>query len=409
MNIVSGLIIKNEEWIIGKTLESLSVYCSTIIVLDDNSTDNTAKICQSFPKVKYLKYRDHPEYKMEEGKKRIVLWNEIKQHNPDYVLLLDGDEIPTPSIVNFLNKIDTNVNCWKVRMVNLWKDENTYRVDKFKTSRGANINHDPFSENAWRKTVLLKYDKNYNYIYDEKCEKGPVSKFHPLPDNTPEVIKNTEDFYIIHYGKMADSFTTGKKNMLYAKMEEYEGRGSFQTRLLHHETCRLEGTPIYKTCPESWFWNIEDRGETVIEGGNIFSNANGTISNYNLNEKINLLGLIETVKHGMRSNHYHPVQTQQLLVVSGKALSISKDLNKYDSKIKVQMIKAGDLVITPPYVAHTNIYLEKTVQMNLVNGNRDKDKFGIHTINYELVSESKKKEYIKEYETFIMNQKLEKK
>ena len=46
--------------------------------------------------------------------------------------------------------------------------------------------------------------------------------------------------------------------------------------------------------------------------------------------------------------------------------------------------------------------------MNLVNGNRDKDKFGIHTINYELVSENKKIEYIKEYEFFMMNKKLEK-
>ena len=398
MKLIAGLVIKNEEWIIGKTLESLSVYCSKIIILDDNSTDNTKHICKSFPKVEYLKHRVHPEYKMEEGKKRIVLWNEIKKYNPDYILLLDGDEIPTPSIIKFLNNIDKNVNCWRVRMINLWRDKNTYRIDKFKTSKGVNINHDPFSENAWRKTVLLKYDKNYNYIYDKTCQKGPVSKFHPLPDNTPNIIKNTEDFYIIHYGKLSKSYVSGEKNKLYAKMEEFEGKGNFKSRLLHHESCRLEGKPIYKTCVKEWFWNIEDRGEIVVKGSNIFSNENGTISNYDLNEKINLLGLIETVKYGMRSNHYHPEQTQQLLVVSGKALSISKDLNKYNSEIKVQVVHSGDLVITPPYVAHTNIYLENTVQMNLVNGNRDKDKFNKHTIKYELVSNLEKKRYILEYE-----------
>ena len=324
MNILAGLVIKNEEWIIAKTLETLSIYCSKIIILDDNSKDDTAKICKSFPKVKYLKYRDHPEYKMEEGKKRVVLWNEIKQYNPDYVLLLDGDEIPTPSIVDFLNNIDKSVNCWRVRMINLQRDENTYRIDKFNTSRGTNINHDPFSKNAWRKSVLLKYNKNYNYKYDKTCEKGPVSKFHPLPDNTPAPIKDTEDFYIIHYGKLSESYTSGKKNMLYAKMEEFEGRGNYNSRLLHHETCRLEGTPIYVSCHESWFWNIKDRDEIVISGKDVFSNYNGTISNYNLNEKVNLLGLIESVKHGMRSNHYHPFQTQQLLVISGFMRSSGK-------------------------------------------------------------------------------------
>ena len=397
MRLIAGLIIKDEEWIIGKVLEILSVYCTKIIILDDNSTDTTAKICKEFPKVEFYKYRKHPVYKREEGKQRIELWNYVIKYNPDYVLLLDGDEIPTPSIVNFLDKMDKNVNCWRVRMINLWGDSNHYRIDNFVTSRGVNIVHNPFVKNAWKKTVLLKYNSNYKYVYDEKVEKGPVSKFHPLPDNTPQLIRDTDDFFIIHYGKISSSFTSGKKNANYAKMEEYEGKGNYKERLQHHETCRLEGKPIFKTCPKEWFWDIKTRGETIVKGANIFENQNGIISNYNLNEKINLLGLIYTCKYGMRSNHYHPIQEQKVLNIKGKYLSISKDLNKYNAKIKVELVSDGDLIITPPYVAHTNIFLEDTISINLVNGDRNAETFNEHTIKYELVSPEEKVKYIEEY------------
>lgn len=394
MKLVAGLAIKNEEWIIGKVLESLSIYCDTIVITDDNSSDNTEIICKRYPKVKFYKRPEHLWYKREEGKQRIELWNYVVQENPDYILLLDGDEVPTPSIKNFLDNIDNEVNCWRIRMINLYKDEEHYRTDKFITSTGININNDPFDKNAWKKTVLLKYDKNYKYIYDEKCEKGPVSKFHPLPDNTPEVIKDTDEFYIIHYGKISDKFLSGDKNKEYAKMEEYEKKGSYIERLNHHEICRLEGPKEYKKCPKEWYWNIEDRKEIILKGKDVFENSSGSISNYLLNENINWLGLIYTVKHAMRSNHYHPEQEQKVLVIKGKYLSVSKDLLKYNSKINVTVVSEGDLIITPPNVAHTNIFLEDTISINLVNGDRYKEDFDKHTIKYELVNDNEKNEYI---------------
>ena len=50
-NIVAMYRIKNEEKWIKKSLESVLDICSEAVILDDGSTDNTLKICQSFDKV----------------------------------------------------------------------------------------------------------------------------------------------------------------------------------------------------------------------------------------------------------------------------------------------------------------------------------------------------------------------
>ena len=137
--------------------------------------------------------------------------------------------------------------------------------------------------------------------------------------------------------------------------------------------------------------DIKDRCELVIRGKDTFKNENGTI------EPINWLGLIHTKKYSMRSNHYHPVQEQKVLIIEGKYLTISKDLDNPNSELKMIIVKGGDLVITPPNVVHTHIFLEDTISINLVNGDRDNDNFDKHTIKYELVSEKEKNEYIEKY------------
>ena len=172
--------------------------------------------------------------------------------------MLDADEIPTPSFINFFKNIDKSVNCWCVRFINLFKDENHYRKDNFITPTGVRMTHDPFLNNGWRKHILLKYDKNFNYSYNKKKIIGGISNHHPLPEIMPEPIKNTEDFYIIHYGKIAPRYISGEKDKLYAEIEVAAGRGSYQKRLLHHYLCRTgygKNGPEYEECKKKWFWN----------------------------------------------------------------------------------------------------------------------------------------------------------
>ena len=108
------------------------------------------------------------------------------------------------------------------------------------------------------------------------------------------------------------------------------------------------------------------REEVIINGRDSFKDVRGNIDNYYLTEPINWIGLITTKgikenKNSIRANHYHPEQEQKVLVISGSYISIYKDLTDKNSTIKHHLIRAGDLVITPPNLAQAQIFLEDTI------------------------------------------------
>ncbi|MEK6823653.1 MAG: hypothetical protein AABY06_01335 [Nanoarchaeota archaeon] len=141
----------------------------------------------------------------------------------------------------------------------------------------------------------------------------------------------------------------------------------------------------------------KDSVETIIKGQNLFEDARGKIINYELTGQVNFIGLITSKKRSVRANHYHPDQEQKCLLISGKYVSVFKDLSLENSLIRHQLIEAGDLSIMPPKIAHTMIFLEDSVFLNLVNGNRNHNEFSEHTIKYELVKHHEIDYYINLY------------
>jgi nucleoside-diphosphate-sugar epimerase/dTDP-4-dehydrorhamnose 3,5-epimerase-like enzyme/SAM-dependent methyltransferase len=150
----------------------------------------------------------------------------------------------------------------------------------------------------------------------------------------------------------------------------------------------------------------KDREEIIIKGTDSFKDGRGIIDNYYLPEPINWIGLIETnnvnEKSGavLRGNHYHPEQEQKVLVISGSYISVYKDLLDNNSPIKYHTVHGGDLVITPPNIAHTQIFLEDTILLNLVNGERKSENYGKHTLFYELVKPDRVEFYKNKKEEF---------
>ena len=56
------------------------------------------------------------------------------------------------------------------------------------------------------------------------------------------------------------------------------------------------------------------------------------------------------------------------------------------------MVNEGDLIVTKPNVAHSMIFSEDTIFLNLVRGEREHHNYGItHTLPYTLVDEKVKK------------------
>ena len=144
--------------------------------------------------------------------------------------------------------------------------------------------------------------------------------------------------------------------------------------------------------------NKNDDLEFIINGEKEYIDDRGKISNYELTEPINLIGLITSKAGTVRANHYHPTQEQKCLLIEGKYISVIKDLLDEKAPIKTQIIKAGDISVIKPNVAHTMVFLEDSIFLNLVRGEREHENYGItHTIPYKLVDDEFKKSLLDNY------------
>ena len=131
--------------------------------------------------------------------------------------------------------------------------------------------------------------------------------------------------------------------------------------------------------------------EHVTDGKNLFVDDRGTISNHELTEPINLIGMIESKKGSIRANHYHPQQEQKCLFTKGQIIEIFQDIINPNSPKITQVVNAGQLSIIKPNVAHTMVFTKDTIFLNLVRGERDHENYGItHTVRHLFVDEKEK-------------------
>jgi len=138
--------------------------------------------------------------------------------------------------------------------------------------------------------------------------------------------------------------------------------------------------------------------EHVRDGDNLFIDSRGKISNHELTEPINLIGLIDSKKGTIRANHYHPQQEQKCLFTKGQIIEIFQDIINPNSPKITQVVNEGQLSIIKPYVAHTMVFTKDTTFLNLVRGERDHENYGTtHTIRHVFVDEKEKELLLKYY------------
>ncbi len=138
--------------------------------------------------------------------------------------------------------------------------------------------------------------------------------------------------------------------------------------------------------------------EHVKNGKNLFIDQRGAISNHELTEPINLIGLIDSKKGTIRANHYHPQQEQKCLFTKGQVIEIFQDIINPNSPKITQVVNEGQLSIIKPNVAHTMVFTKDTTFLNLVRGERDHENYGItHTIKHVFVDEKEKNLLMKCY------------
>jgi nucleoside-diphosphate-sugar epimerase len=131
--------------------------------------------------------------------------------------------------------------------------------------------------------------------------------------------------------------------------------------------------------------------EHVRDGDNEFIDARGKISNHELTEPINLIGLIDSKKGTIRANHYHPQQEQKCLFTKGQIIEVFQDILNPNSPKITQVVNEGQLSIIKPNVAHTMVFTKDTTFLNLVRGEREHNNYGItHTIKHVFVDEKER-------------------
>ena len=137
--------------------------------------------------------------------------------------------------------------------------------------------------------------------------------------------------------------------------------------------------------------NLIKELEYVKDGKNLFVDERGIISNHELTEPINLIGLIESKKGTIRANHYHPQQEQKCLFTKGQIIEIFQDIINPNAPKITQVVNAGQMSIIKPNVAHTMVFTKDTTFLNLVRGERNHENYGItHTIRHTFVDEKEK-------------------
>ena len=124
--------------------------------------------------------------------------------------------------------------------------------------------------------------------------------------------------------------------------------------------------------------------ETVTRPEVAFGDERGDIINI-LAEPINHVAIITSKAGAVRGNHYHPEDVQYCYLVSGRYESYARDMNAPDGVVEKQVVEAGSLVLSPPMVAHAQVFLEDSVFLALTLDARETRRFDEHTIRVKVV------------------------
>ena len=100
--------------------------------------------------------------------------------------------------------------------------------------------------------------------------------------------------------------------------------------------------------------------------------------------RIEHVALISSKKGTVRANHYHKEDHQYIYLVSGAFESHCCDVRN-PGKRQVLKVRAGDIVDTPPLIAHAQKFTEDSVFLALTTRQREHGKYESDTIAYPVI------------------------
>ncbi len=186
--ITLAMLVKDEaDRYLSRVLRQAARYIDNAVILDDASQDDTVAICKNLLADIPLTIVSNPEAGFHnEIALRKQLWELAVATNPDWILILDADEIFEERAIEVLPALacDPNVFCYYFRLYDMW-DEHFYREDPYWC---AHQSYRPF---------MVRYVPGFPYQWRETplhCGRFPI--------NLGELNGRTSDLRIKHLGWM---------------------------------------------------------------------------------------------------------------------------------------------------------------------------------------------------------------
>ena len=166
-----AMLVRNEgKKFIREVLSHAAKYIDNAVILDDASDDDTVEICKDALKnipLTIVSNKD-PSFN-NEILLRKQLWKMTVDTKPDWILLLDADEIFEDKIIDakwlLINQPSFDYYCF--RLYDMW-DESHYREDDY------------WKAHNYYRPFLIRYQPNFDYIWHETplhCGRLPKNIF----------------------------------------------------------------------------------------------------------------------------------------------------------------------------------------------------------------------------------------
>lgn len=156
--ITLSMLVRNEaNNILDSVLNHAKQYVDNVVILDDNSTDNTVQICKEALKDIPLLIESNKESKFNnEITIRKQLWEMTINTNPDWILCLDADEIFEDSIIHYIQSLinQASFDYYSFRLYDFWNYTH-YREDIY------------WCAHKYYRPFLVRYQENFPYVWQE--------------------------------------------------------------------------------------------------------------------------------------------------------------------------------------------------------------------------------------------------
>jgi hypothetical protein len=240
--IIAMMPVRNEAWILNRTLQTLSEIADVIIVADQGSTDGTTDILRRFPKVVLT---ENP-YVTHTTLIRARLLDIARQYDGENLLLFtDADEIVSANVLDDgtlreLRELRPGTAI-EVELVNLWRGTTTWRDD------GS-----PWA-GRWMQ-IAFRDDRQVGYGDPEHAAdhnpRVPACRMH----------RRVEELKLLHFQFVIFERMLAKQRW-YRALETYE-RGVEHADQINLYYCRTSDERSLQVTPvrAKWFKGWTDRG-----------------------------------------------------------------------------------------------------------------------------------------------------